>query len=376
MKAIVFRLQLFKPSEVFITAQCLALKNYTPVMLGREIHGLAPDGLEYYCPPGNSKIMKVSQALLGAEKFYQQTLQNSAQYNLVHAHFGVDAAAVMRVTTKLDLPLVTTFHGFDATTKYRQLLSSGSPSLMRYAFRRSELARRGDLFICVSEFIKNKVLALGFPEEKVVKHFIGTDICRFSSLQRLPNQDRPIVLHVARLVEKKGTLFLIKAFARLRHKVPDARLVIIGEGPLRASLEKFVAESGLTEMVTFLGVQPHAEVLLWLSRARIFALPSVTASSGDTEGLPISIIEASAARLPVVATWHSGIPEAVEHEKSGLLSAEKDVDTLAEHLTQLLLDQEMCISYGAAGQKFVADNFDIERQGERLEDLYRRVDGS
>jgi glycosyltransferase involved in cell wall biosynthesis len=312
--------------------------------------------------------------VLGADKFYETVLSGELRPNVVHAHFGVDAVAVMNVTQKLNLPLVTTFHGFDATTKLTRLLSSGSPSLMRYALARSRLAKEGKLFICVSEFIKSKVLELGFPEDRVVKHFIGTNIQSFSALDRKPDQDRPVVLHVARLVEKKGTVYLLEAFANVLKTVPEARLVIIGEGPLRAKLESYTNELKLGKSVTFLGAQPHSEVLLWLSRAKVFALPSVTAASGDTEGLPISIIEASAAGIPVVATWHSGIPEAIEHEKGGLLSKERDIAALSRQITALLSDNTLAARMGAAGQQHVMENFDIKRQGERLAALYQRAE--
>lgn len=369
-KATIFRLQLFKPSEVFIANQAMALKSYEPLLLGRELHGKAPYGAKFACPPTLNKAGRIIQAVAGADKFYEQQLTESRS-SVVHAHFGVDAVAIQSVSQKLGIPLVTTFHGFDATTKLGRLLSSGSPSLIKYALGRSKLARDGDLFICVSEFIKSKVLELGFPEDRVVKHFIGTDIQRFANIVRTPAPNRPVILHVARLVEKKGTVYLLDALATVRKTVPDVELVIIGEGPLRSKLENHTESLGLSQSVKYLGAQPHAVVMDWLSRASVFALPSVTAASGDTEGLPISIIEASAASIPVVATWHSGIPEAIAHEKGGLLCKERDSTALAQHLISVLRDDKLAQSLGSFGQQFVKDNFDIVKQGERLSSLYK-----
>lgn len=369
-KATIFRIQLFKPSEVFIANQAMALKAYEPVLLGRELHGKAPHGAKFVCPPPLNKARRIIQAIAGADKFYEQQLIASRS-SVVHAHFGVDAVAIQSVTKKLGIPLVTTFHGFDATTKLGRLLASGSPSLIKYALGRSKLARDGKLFICVSEFIKSKVLELGFPEDRVIKHFIGTDIQRFADITRTHANSRPVILHVARLVEKKGTVYLLDALATVRKTVPDVELVIIGEGPLRSKLESHTESLGLSQSVKFLGAQPHGVVLDWLSKASVFALPSVTAASGDTEGLPISIIEASAASIPVVATWHSGIPEAITHEKGGLLCKERDSTELAHHLISVLRDDQLAQQLGRFGQQFVKDNFDIVKQGERLSALYK-----
>jgi glycosyltransferase involved in cell wall biosynthesis len=292
---------------------------------------------------------------------------------LIHAHFGVDGVAALPLAKKLDVPLLTTFHGYDATTKNSDLLRSKSPTLIRYALLKNKLANDGAKFICVSKFIQSKVLELGFPENKTVLHYMGTNVDELISDEIRAESTAPIILHVARLVEKKGTSDLLTAFKRAIEVCPDAQLVIIGDGPLRTRLIGQAEALGITHKVSFLGVQPHTVVKEWLTKAAIFALPSITASNGDTEGLPISIIEAAASGLPIVATIHSGIPEAVEHGRGGLLSAERDIGKLAESLIELLRSQSLRRALGSQAREYVKKNFDVKQQSLKLERIYEAI---
>jgi glycosyltransferase involved in cell wall biosynthesis len=368
----VFRLQLFKPSEIFIAEQARAMGRYRPTLFGREAVGTPRPGIRFDAPAPVGRGGRLLRAALGADSHYDRFLRG-LQPRVIHAHFGVDAVAVSGVARRLDLPLVTTFHGYDATTHAAKLLRSGSPTLIRYALGRSRLARQGAVFVCVSKFIRQKVLELGFPESKVVTHYIGTDIERFRSLERAPTGARPIVLHVARLVEKKGTANLLAAFEQACRAGVDAQLVIIGEGPLRPQLQARAQALALGDRVQFLGAQSHEAVLDWMARASLFCLPSITAADGDTEGLPISIIEAAAAGLPILSTWHSGIPEAVQDGEGGILVKENDVPALADALGLLLRDDAMRTRMGDAARAFVQQNFDVRAQARALESLYDRA---
>src|SRR5262249_37307744 len=132
---------------------------------------------------------------------------------LIHAHFGVEAVYGMEIAERLGVPLVTTFHGFDATLKPRELLASRKPSWIQYLVKRADLQRRGALFIGVSRFVLERLEQLGFPAERTRLHYIGVDPASFE--QRGARPDKTILLHVARLVEKKGTAYLLDAFARI-----------------------------------------------------------------------------------------------------------------------------------------------------------------
>jgi glycosyltransferase involved in cell wall biosynthesis len=295
-------------------------------------------------------------------------LVRDASPALIHAHFGVEGVYGVPLAAKLGLPLVTTFHGFDASLTRFQLLRSGKVSWISYALNRGALARSGSLFICVSEFIRQRVLALGFPEERTRVHYIGVDANAF-----LPGEEdpaRPVVLHTARLVEKKGTQYLLAAFSAICDRHREAKLVIIGDGPLRNQLMKLSSELGLVDRVTWLGSRNHAEVKQWLRQASVFCLPSCTASNGDTEGLSIVLLEAAAAGIPVVSTYHAGIPEAVIHAQTGYLVRERNIKSLSEALDALLSSYELRRRLGVQARALVQKDFDVTTQTRKLEQMY------
>jgi colanic acid/amylovoran biosynthesis glycosyltransferase len=290
---------------------------------------------------------------------------------LIHAHFGVDAVYAERVATRLDVPLVTTFHGFDITTRRINMLKSGKPSWANYLLHRGALARNGALFLCVSKFIRQQVLAQGFPESRTRLHYIGVDTAQI--VPPAVRADQPIVLHVGRLVEKKGADDLIRAFAMLPKRHADAWLVIIGDGPLRDDLMRRAQTVGVEKRVVFMGARSQEEVLRMMTEAALLCQPSVTAKSGDAEGLGMVLLEAAASGIPVVGTHSGGIPEVVVDGETGLLVKEHDVTALAHCLTDLLDSSIIRRRMGQAARRHVEANFDVVRQSAMLADLYKEL---
>ena len=286
---------------------------------------------------------------------------------MIHAHFGPDAVYALPLARQLGVPLVTTFHGFEVTTSASALLRSGSPYLINYLLFKRQLARYGALFLCVSEHIRRHALALDFPEARTRLHYIGIEAPVGDAEAASASLN---ILHVARLVEKKGTAILIRAFAAVKARHPKATLTIIGDGPLRATLEALATGLNVAGSVKFLGALPNAVVLDHMRNAAMFVLPSVTAASGDTEGLPITILEACALGLPIIATRHGGIPEAVRDGETGLLVPERDETALADAVDQLLGDQAVRSRLGAAARAHVRQHFNLQRQTAALEAHY------
>jgi glycosyltransferase involved in cell wall biosynthesis len=266
----------------------------------------------------------------------------------------------------LGIPLVTTFHGFDATLSTAALLTS--PAWANYPLFRRRLGRQGDLFLCTSGFIRDRVLEMGFPEARTRVHYIGVD-CRAIE-PRDPAEETATILHVARLVEVKGTRYLIRAFDRLARRTANAELAIIGDGPLKRSLEALVKSLGLERRVRFLGALPHAQVLAWMRKAAMLVLPSVQTSTGRVEGLGMVLLEAAAAGVPVVGSRIGGIPEGIVDRQTGFLVPEKDPAALARRMTDLLDDAAMRLGMGARARALVEERFDIERQTNILETFY------
>jgi glycosyltransferase involved in cell wall biosynthesis len=362
----ILRHQLFLPSEVFITEQARALRKFAPLLVGRVLGGKPTEGLAFHVPAAG-KLGQLNYVLRRDPRLFLRELAKRRPV-LIHAHFGVEAVYGMELAERLGVPLVTTFHGFDATLRPSQLLRSRKPTWIHYLLKRAELKRRGALFIAVSGFISAQLQRLGFPTERTRLHYIGVDPAAFepSSVAHAS----PVILHVARLVEKKGTVYLLEAFARIAASHPDAELAIIGAGPLRASLERRAAELRIAARVRWLGALPHAEVAQWLKRAAVFCLPSCTAANGDAEGLGLVLLEAAASGVPVVATRHGGIPEAVKDGDTGYLVAERDADELADALDTLLSSEALRWKMGDAARRFARSRFDLVRQTQVLEQLY------
>jgi glycosyltransferase involved in cell wall biosynthesis len=149
--------------------------------------------------------------------------------------------------------------------------------------------------------------------------------------------------------------------------------VIIGDGPHRGALERLAAELGLADGVQFLGAQPPAAVVEWMQRAAVLAAPSLRAADGDSEGLPNVVVESAASGLPVVATDHGGIAEAVIDGQTGFIVPERAVEPLAVRLSEVLASAELRRRLGAEGRALAEQKFDFRRQMERLETLYDSV---
>ncbi len=365
----IFRHNLFKISEPFITEQAQHLRRYRPLYVGRLRFGRPPEGARSVALQDLYRRFALPrigwQMITGDSRAYWRLLEHQRP-SLIHAHFGVEGVYALPLAERLDIPLVTTFHGFDATLGTLAML--GSPAWFRYPLLRRKLAREGDLFLCASSFIRDRLLALGFPESRTHIHYIGVD-CRAIG-QRPDCEEKPVILHVARLVGVKGTRYLLRAFATVARRHDDVQLVIIGDGPLKRSLQALAASTGLRERVEFLGARPHAEVLALMRKAAMLVLPGVRTASGREEGLGMVLLEAAATGLPVIASRVGGIPECVLDGRTGFLVPERDAAALAERMGELLGDTGKRRQMGREGRALVERQFDIHRQTEALESLY------
>ena len=370
--AAIFRHNLFRISEPFITQQAQQLRRYRPLYVGRLRFGDPPEGAESlalqdlnpFCP-----LPRVGWQMVSRDPRPYQRLLGDRHPALIHAHFGIEGVYALPLARRLKVPLVTTFHGFDATLSTAALLCS--PAWAYYPLFRQTLAREGDLFVCASSFIRNRILALGFPEARTHVHYIGVD-CQ-AIQPRDPGEETPTILHVARLVAVKGTRYLIHAFAALGRRHPNLQLVIIGDGPARSSLQALAKSLGLAERVRFLGSLPHAQVLAWMRQVAMLVLPSVRTATGRVEGLGMVLLEAAATGVPVVASRLGGIPEGVVDGQTGFLVPERDADALAGRMDDLLRDPATRRRMGNEARALVERRFNIVRQTGTLESLYDSV---
>jgi colanic acid/amylovoran biosynthesis glycosyltransferase len=366
---VVYSHSLLEPSMTFIRSHAEALATYRPVYAGaHRVHGL---GL-----PEDRVVTANRGGWLGsAEEFLFRRFGIAGRLagglrkfepGIVHAHFGQSGPAALALAEALRVPLVVTFHGNDATITAEEARRTWRGR--EYLRGKGRVIERAALFIAVSEFIRSRLLAQGYPAGKVVTHHNGIDVDYFTNV---PQRREPVVLFVGRFVEKKGCEYLLRALGQLAAQGRPVRGVLLGDGPLRPELERVAAESGA--QVEFKGFLPLPEVREWLGRASLVAVPSVTAANGDSEGLPTVILEAQAMGTPVVATRHAGNAEGVAEGRSARLVDERDVAGLADAIRFFMDSPQAVERFGAAGRAFVEAHFSIASQVAGLERIYDRA---
>ena len=370
----IFRNQLFKGSEVFIQQQAEALENFKKCYIGRRVIGKKPEGAVAHVLNERGdlagKISEIANAFTTSALPYQTVLK-AQPLDLIHAHFAIDGLYALKLAQLKGIPLCTTLHGFDVTVSNKDLLTSRSPAWISYFLHQKKLKNQGDKFICVSDFIAQQALRHGFPENKIVQHYIGIDIDKYKPRER---QDYlGIILHVARLVEKKGTAVLINAIKHVKERNADVKLVIIGDGPLMGELKAQVSSLGLERNVTFTGALSHGDVMTWMRKASMLVLPSITAKTGDAEGLGMVLLEAAVTSVPVIGTRHGGIPEAIIDEHTGFLVRERDANQLAERIDYLLNNEQTSFEMGDNARNFIREKFNLSEQTLKLEKIYQEL---
>ncbi|HEX5436699.1 MAG TPA: glycosyltransferase [Gemmatimonadaceae bacterium] len=286
-------------------------------------------------------------------------------YDVVHCHFGDVALAYRFAAAYWHIPFIASFHGFDYS-RYPAMHGAGVYE---------PLFRTVDCVTVNGAYARARLEELGCPPPalRVLHYGVPLDDGA-AALRRAEHSNGAVrLLTVARLVEKKGVEYAIRAVARVARTAPALRYDIIGEGPLRGELEALARALGVGDRVVFHGARAQDAVRAAMMEADIFVLPSVTATDGDQEGTPTVLIEASSYGLPVVSTHHSGIPEVVLDEASGFLVAERDVEALADRLECLVAHPERRVAMGRAGRCHIEREFDIQVLNRRLEALYREV---
>lgn len=290
------------------------------------------------------------------------------KYDIIHCHFGANGniGAYLKEIGVTSAKIITTFHGYDIT---KHIKENGNNA---YAL----LFSKGDLFMPISERWKNKLKMLGCQENKIIVHRMGVDLKKFIYSPRQINKNGKVtVLTVARLVEKKGVEYGIRAVALVLEKYPGIEFRIAGDGPLMNYFKLLIAELNVHDSIKLLGCKPQEEIVGLMKRSDILLAPSVTGADGDQEGIPVVLMEALAQGMPVISTYHSGIPELVQDGKSGFLVPEKDVNALADKLIYLIEHPDVWPQMGQVGRNYIEENYMVDKLNDRLIEIYRQVSG-
>ena len=372
-KVLVFAERMLPSTQTFIPLQVNALASYRPQYIG-----LIPSEKNY--PLEHEPIMLTrerTRAARARRELYRWTgvapgfhaRARQAGASVLHGHFAEGGPAAVSLATALDLPLILHLRGgaelLPDEVLRKQLFQRP------YLVWRERLWKRASLFLCVSEFIRGKAIASGFPAAKCRVQYTGMDLRKFTSVLPVAEKDPNLVVYVGRLIPYKGCNYLLEAMRIVQHRHPRARLVVIGDGTYRAELETMARELQIN--CEFLGEQKQAVIHEWLDRARVFCGPSVTLADGMSEAFGNVFSEAQAMGVPVVSFRHGGIPETMREGVTGLLATERDVETLAAHLLRYLEDDVFWAHSREEGLRWVRSRFDVNVQTAVLEGLYDLV---
>lgn len=293
--------------------------------------------------------------------FYQQTIEQE-QPDLIHAHFGFDGYRMIKPAIQNNTPLITSFYGSDVTRL---------PTEFDWSRRYKKLARHGDAFIAISRYMKQQLIRLGFPKEKIRILPFGLDLSTFNYNPQ--TTDTRSIMMVGRMVEKKGFKYALNALFQLIEEGHKLHLDLYGEGTLDASLKQQVQRMGLQQAVTFHGYTPNNDIKEALSHHHVLLAPSITARDGDEEGLPNTILEAMASGTLVIASDHAAISEVILPDETGLLTPEKDAPTIAAAIKKALKKPDRTFIMKENARHLIEKQHQITQVIDQLETLYGRV---
>jgi len=272
----------------------------------------------------------------------------------VLAEHGQTACVVKSACKAAGVKLFAYFHGYDATAGARSLYK-------RYSYWRLGLTA-SKVFVGTSYF-KEKVNKVGIAHDKIFVVPCGLMVEEF---QPSSECDSNLIIAVGRMVEKKAPYLTVEAFARVVEKIPEARLEMIGDGPMLQIAKDTALKLSISNKVIFYGAKNHNFVKQKVSKAMVFVQHSVTATNGDTESLGVSLLEAMACEVPVVTTRHNGFVETIADGVTGFLVDEYDVEAMAQRITQILMDDQLRKTMGRAGRQRVIEHYESRKQARIL----------
>lgn len=297
-------------------------------------------------------------------KIYTRFLASYLKKNKIDtllANYGPMGVALSDACERANVKLYVHFHGFDAA-EYK--------TLENYKEKYKILFQKATGIIVVSNDMKTQLLSLGANPATIYLNPYGVEIDKFFGAK--PENKSPIFISVGRFTPKKAPLYTIKAFEKVLKIEPNSKLIMIGEGELWEDAKRLVNELKLSENIEFKGKKSPQEIAEYLREARIFVQHSLRAKSGDSEGTPNTILEASATGLPIVSTRHAGIKDAVIHGETGFLVEEGDWESMADYMIQLAQDPQLAGKMGRAARKHIEENYEMSKRVQTLREILEK----
>jgi colanic acid/amylovoran biosynthesis glycosyltransferase len=365
-----------KPEMLHIYRQITALNRCQPVVIAQKrdqakrypfepVHIVAKPATHFLRRFWFRQLRDTPWQISGPELRALLRILAKTDARLLHIYFGHIAVHLLPLIRAWQKPSIVSFHGADV------MVDMGRPA---YRSATREMLDAVKLVLVRSESLRRAVIDLGCDEKKIQLQRTGIPLDEFPFRGRsFPPRGRGgewRFVQAGRLIEKKGLPVTLHAFARFSGQYPNARLTIAGEGPLLSTLQEVARELKIDNRISFTGFISQEQLRDLFYASHIFMHPSETGSDGNQEGIPNSMLEAMASGLPVFATEHGGIPEAIENGVSGVLVPEHDHEELGRTLLNAVQDPDFLSRVARAGADAVAQEFDQRIQVRRLEDIY------
>lgn len=346
-------------SETFIQAHKMYLVGNISFYFGRRNIQLEGEDIRFGSRKRRWLQLKKKAGLKNYRSILElevlQSLKNK-KIDVILVEYGTHAHDLLPILKSSSLPFVVHFHGYDASRI----------KALHHTDNYKKVFREAAAVIAVSIRMQTMLKEMGCPEEKLFYNVYGPQP---EFLEVHSNFSKPQLVGLGRFTDKKAPYYTILAFHRVANDFPEAKLVLAGDGALWNTCQNLVRALGLESRVELVGVITQAQYRAYLSESRAFVQHSITATDGDMEGTPLAVLEASAAGLPVIATFHAGIPDVIIDGKTGLLCNEHDVDAMAMNMRKLLNSDELSKKMGEAGKQRIQTSFTLERHIEALQKI-------
>lgn len=353
----------YKKTETFIYNQIKSIKNYKVDVACIKLIKKIDEVTRIISPPIKVKKFR-TKILYNIDERYLKKEINQNKYALIHTHFISDASYFSSVTKNMKIPKVVSAYGYDVSEFPRRFFGLG-----KYYLKRT--FQEYDLVLAMSEDMKHDLLRIGCPENKIQVHYHGINTAMFNNESR-SYKDKEVyyLLSVGTLCEKKGQYLVIEALNILVNKFNLTNIIykIVGVGLHSKLIHKKVVEYNLAPFVMMHGHISHDEGLIHhYNMSDIFIHACKKDSNHAKEGIPGVIVEAMSNGLPIISTYHAGIPSIITNNINGLLIEENNVLQIVDSILHLIGSEKLRKNLGCAGQQYALNNLDFNVKSNFLE---------